>query len=197
MPWKPPIHSQEHDANSIILDIERCIDSMPKNKTLSDIFLSKHFAALRHFFLTTTNQTTVAAEFLYTTTPYTFCLYNDTALALYIAAVKDDDPYNLGKTTDKRIAQKAFDRCLLPSLAALDEFKTDDIKYIGLSIYYGCKDTREGAPTTTEVPYCLTLIARLTDIQQYAAGLITAKGLIANSEVYLADAENMRRMVVE
>jgi hypothetical protein len=35
------------------------------------------------------------------------------------------------------------------------------------------------------VPYCLTLVARLSDIQQYAAGLITDKGLLANAEVSL------------
>ena len=185
---------QANDVNSIVKDIEVTIDSMPKNKTTSDLLLSKHFAPLRHFFLTTNNKTSVAAEFLYTVTPYNFCLYNDTALAMYIWAVKDGEPYNLGKMTDKRIVKLALTNCLLPSLAALDEFKEGDIKYVALSVYYGCKDSREGAPKTGTVPYCLTLVARLSDIQQYAAGLITDKGLLATAEVYLADETDMRRL---
>ena len=114
-------------------------------------------------------------------------MYNDTALTLYIWAVKDGEQYNLNKTTEKRIAQLAMTNCLLPSLAALDEFKGTDIKYVALSVYYGCKDTREGAPKVAAVPYCLTLVARLSDVQQYAAGLITDKGLLANAETFLSD----------
>ena len=169
---------QANDVNTIIKDIEVRIDSMPKNKTTADLLLIKHFAPLRHFFLTTTNKTSVAAEFLYTGAPYSFCMYNDTALTLYIWAVKDGDTYNLNKTTDKRITQLAMTNCLLPSLAALDEFKAEDIKYVALSVYYGCKDTREGAPAGGITPYCLTLVVRLSDVQQYAAGLITDKGLL-------------------
>ena len=183
------LQGQPNDVNSIIKDIELYIDSMPKNKSTADVLLAKHFAPLRHFFLTTSNKTSVAAEFLYTVAPYNFCMYNDTALALSIWAVKDGDPYNLSKTTDKRIARLALTNCLLPSLAALDEFKAEDIKYIAVSVYYGAKDTREGAPHTATTPFCLTLVARLADIQQYAAGLITDKGLLANAEVYLADGD--------
>lgn len=182
-------HSQEHDVNSIILDIEKYIDSMHKVRTYSDQVLMKQFNPLRHFFLTTTNKTTVATMFLYSAAPYQFCLYNDTAQALYICAVKDGSAYNLGKTTEKRITRMAFENCLLPSLKALDEFKDNEIKYIGISVYYGCKDTRDGAPAGVAVPYCLTFVGRLTDIQQYAAGLITIKGLLAGSELYLSDAE--------
>ncbi len=172
---------QANDVNTIIKDIEVRIDSMPKNKTTADLLLIKHFAPLRHFFLTTTNKTSVAAEFLYTGAPYSFCMYNDTALTLYIWAVKDGDTYNLSKTTEKRIAQLATTNCLLPSLAALDEFKDSEIKYVALSVYYGCKDTREGAPAGGIAPYCLTLVVRLSDVQQYAAGLITDKGLLEKS----------------
>ncbi len=189
--------SQPNDVNSIVKEIELYIDSMPKNKTTADLLLSKNFAPLRHFFLTTTNKTSVAAEFLYTVAPYNFCMYNDTALSLYLWAVKDGEPYNLGKMTDKRIVKLALTNCLLPSLAALDEFKEGELKYVALSVYYGCKDSREGAPKTGTVPYCLTLVARLSDIQQYAAGLITDKGLLANAEVYLADEEDMRRLNLE
>jgi len=188
---------QPNDVNSIVKEIELYIDSMPKNKTTADALLSKNFAPLRHFFLTTTNKTTVAAEFLYTVAPYNFGMYNDTALGLYLWAVKDGEPYNLGKMTDKRVLKLALGNCLLPSLAALDEFKEGELKYVALSVYYGCKDTREGAPKTGTVPYCLTLIARLGDIQQYAAGLITDKGLLANAEVYLADEDDMRRVNVD
>ncbi len=181
------VQGQPNDVNSIIKDIERYIDSMPKNKTTADLLLMKHFAPLRHFFLTTTNKTSVAAEFLYNIAPYSFCMYNDTALTLYIGAVKDGDPYNLNKTTEKRIAQLAMTNCLLPSLAALDEFKGSDIKYVALSVYYGCKDSRDGAPKAGVAPYCLMLVARLSDVQQYAAGLITDKGLLAVGEVYVSD----------
>ena len=124
-------------------------------------------------------------------------MYNDTALTLYIGAVKDDDTYDLSKMTDKRIARKAFNRCLLPSLTAFDSLKDGDIKYVALSIYYGCKDTREGAPPVAAVPYCLTLVARLSDVQQYATGLITDKGLLSVSEIYLADVQDVRRITIE
>ena len=190
-------HSQERDVNSIIQEIEKYIDSLPKSKTYSDQLLVKYFTPLRHFFLTTTNRTTVATEFLYADAPYRFCRYGDTALTLYIWAVKDGDNYDLSKMTEKRIAKKTFENCLMPSLTALDEFKDNDIKYIAMSAYYGCKDTREGAPEGGVVPYCLTLVARTTDLQQYAAGLITAKGLMINAEVYVADVNDLRKVSVE
>jgi len=175
----------EHDVNSIILDIEKYIDSMPKTRSYSDVLLMKEFNPLRHFFLTTTNKTAVATSFLYADKPYQFCLYNDTAKALYTYAVNDGETYNLNKMTEKKAVKSALENCLLPSLKAFDEFKDNEIKYAGLSVYYGCKDTREGAPKEPLAPYCLTLIARLTDVQQYAAGLITDKGLMANAEVYI------------
>ena len=189
-------HSMEHDVNSIILDIEKYIDSLPKNKTRADILLNKYFAPLRLFFLTTTNNTTVATSFLYTDVPYKFCRYNDTALALLLGAVKDGNTYDLAKKTERRIAKAAMETCLLPSLKALDEFKDGELKYVGVSIYYGCKDTREGAPSEPITPFCMTLVARLGDIQQYNAGLITAKGLLTTAEVYLsdADAHELRRI---
>ncbi len=188
---------QPNDVNSIIKDIEQYIDSMPKNKTTADQLLAKHFAPMRHFFLTTSNRTSVAAEFLYRVAPFNFCRYKDTALALNIWAVKDGEPYNLSKMTDKRIARLALTNCLLPSLAALDEFKDNDIKYIALSVYYGAKDSREGAPHSNTAPYCLTLVARLSDIQQYTDGLITDKGLLAVADIYLADEESERQVKLE
>lgn len=189
-------HSQEHDVNSIILDIEKYIDSMPKNRTHSDQLLMKQFNPLRHFFLTTTNKTSVATSFLYSGTPYSFCMYNDTALALYIGAIKDGESYDLSKKTETLVTKLALQNCLLPSLKALDELKETDIKYIGLSIYYGCKDTREGAPNIPATSYCLTLIARLADVQQYIAGIITSKGLLGASELYLSGADEQRKVQV-
>ncbi len=182
-------HSQEHDVNSIILDIEKYIASMPKTGRAGDQYLAKLFNPMRHFFLTTTNKTTVATSFLYSGTPYRFCNHNDTAAALHFYAIKDGNTYNLGKMTEKKATRSSFENCLMPALKALDEFKEGEIKYIGLSVYYGCKDSREGAPTTQIVPYCLTLVARVADLQQYGAGLITAKGLVANAEIYLSDEE--------
>lgn len=183
------LHSQEHDVNSIILDIEKYIDSIPRNKTYSDVLLMKLFNPLRHFFLTTTNKTSVATSFLYSTTPYRFCNYNDTATALHIFAVRDGYTYNLAKTTERKILRSSLENCLLPSLKALDEFKEGDIKYIAMSVYYGCKDTRDGASPGQITPFCLTLIARISDLQQYATGMTTAKGLMASADLYISDDE--------
>ena len=99
--------------------------------------------------------------------------------------------------TENRVIKVAFTNCLLPALKALDEFKANEIKYVGLSIYYGCKDTREGAANLPVVPYCLTFVARMEDIQQYGAGLITIKGLLANAEVYIntGDSQNDFRRI--
>ncbi len=180
-------HSQEHDVNSIIKDIETYLNAMPKNRSESDNLLSRHFNPLRHFFLTTTNKTSVATEFLYSVNPYQFCNYNDTAIALYIFALNDDITYSLEKLTEKKVMRKVLDECLLPSLKALDEFKDNEIKYMGLSVYFGSKDTREGSPKDHIVSGCLTLVARLNDIQQFSSGLITEKGLLANSELYYSD----------
>ena len=88
---------------------------------------------------------------------------------------------------------------LLPSLKALDEFKEADIKYVGMSVYFGCKDTREGAPKDPVISYCITLVARLADIQQYGSGMITGKGLLAVGELYISDPDDpneMRRIMV-
>lgn len=192
-------HAEEHDVNTIILDIEKYIDSMHKVRGYSDQLLMKLFNPMRHFFLTTTNKTSVATMFLYTSTPYQFCLYNDSATVLYLSAIKDGSAYNLSKMTENRIARLSFENCLLPSLKALDEFTDNEPRYIALSVYYGCKDTREGAPNGQLAAYCLTFIARTADLQQYAAGLITVKGLLANSETYLSDdasADNLRKVQI-
>ena len=178
-------HAKEHDVNSIILDIEKYIDSMPRTKKYSDVLLMKNFDALRHFFLTTTNKTTVATSFLYDGAPYRFCRYDDSAVALHIAALRCGDVYNLGKMTDNRVIKTVFENCILPALKALDEFRIGELKYVALSVYYGCKDTREGAPAGI-TPYCLTFVDRLPDIQQYESGLITAKVLMASADLYLS-----------
>ncbi len=193
------LHSQEHDVNSIILNIEKYIDSIPRNKTYSDVLLMKLFNPLRHFFLTTTNKTSVATSFLYSATPYRFCNYNDTATALHIFAVRDGYTYNLAKTTERKIFRSSLENCLLPSLKALDEFKEGDIRYMALSVYYGCKDTRDGASPGQITPFCITLIARISDLQQYATGMTTAKGLITSSDLYISDDEGtaeLRRVQV-
>ena len=187
-------NSKEHDVNSIILDMEKYIDSLHGIRLRKDVLLNKYFAPLRLYFLTTSNKTTVATFFLYPDVPYVFCRYNDTALALHITAVKNGNTYNLGKMTEKRIASSALDACLLPSLKALDEFKEGELKYIAISTYYGSKDSREGAGTEPVTAYCMTLVARLADIQQYNAGLITAKGLAAMSDIYLSDAEDAHEL---
>ena len=180
----------QHDVNSIILDIEKYIDSLHGNNTRADNLLARNFAPLRLFFLSTTNKTTVATSFLYADAPYRFGMYNDTALALHMGAIKNGNVYDMGTMTEKRIAGTAMLTCLLPALKAIDEFKGSDIKYIALTIYYGSKDSRIGAPATPVTPYALTLLARLSDIQDYNAGLVTAKGLLAVSEVYQATTED-------
>jgi hypothetical protein len=177
-------HSKEVDVNSIILDIEKYIDSTHKVRTYSDQLLIKYFNPLRHFFLTTTNKTTVATMFLYPSTPYHFCTYGDTAVVLYVAAVKDGNTYNLNKMTENTAAKATLKNCLLPALKAMDEFTGTEPKYIAISDYYGTRDIREGGKNTLEAN-CLTLVARATELQQYAAGLITEKGLLANAELYL------------
>lgn len=187
-------HSQEHDVNSIILDIEKYIDSMPRSRGAADQYLVKLFNPMRHFFLTTTNKTTVATSFLYSGTPYRFCNYNDTAVALHFYAIKDGTTYNLGKMTEKKVVKTSFENCLMPALRAFDEFKEGAVKYIALSIYFGCKDNREGAPTGQITPYCLTLVTSIANLQPYAAGLITTKGLIANAEIFLSSEEDANEL---
>lgn len=188
-------NSKEHDVNSIIMDIEKYIDSLHGFKSRSDFLLNKYFAPLRLYYLTVANKTTVATSFLYDSTPYTFCRY-DSGLTLHIAAIKDGDIYNLGKMTERRAAKTALETCMLPALKALDEFKEGEIRYIALSIYYGCKDPREGAAAEPITPYCMTLLAKLTDIQQYNAGLITDKGLLANSTVYLSNKDSTHELQI-
>lgn len=184
-------HTPDQDVNSIVKDIEQYLDSLPKNKSQSDVLLSKQFMPMRHFFLTTANNTTVAAGFLYKDAPYRFCtLGGDTANVLYLYAVKNGDSYNRAKTTERRVARKALDNCLLPTLKALDEFKPgSDIRYVALSMYYTCKDTREGADPNWGTVYFMTIVARMDVLQQYATGIITAKGLVSSSDLYLSSSE--------
>ena len=192
-------NTKEHDVNTIILDIEKYIDSLRGTRSRADVLLNKYFAPLRLYYLTTSNKTSVATMFLYSEVPYTFCRYSDSGLALHIGAIKNGNIYNLGKITERKAAKTAMETCLLPALKALDEFKEGELKYAAISIYYGCKDTREGAATEPLAPYCMTLLAKLTEIQQYNAGLITAKGLLANAEVYLsdgADAHDLRKTAI-
>jgi|GEM_PF-5340154 len=186
--------SQEHDVNSIILDIEKYLNEPQHPKAPSDQYLNKEFNPLRHFFLTTTNKTTVATTFIYPVNPYQFCAYNDTAVALYMFAEKDGNTYSLDKITEKKAIRNVLEQCILPSLKAIDEFKDGQVKYVALSVYYGCKDTRQGAPKDPVTPYCLTLVTRLDELQQYEAGLITLKGLVAYSELYYADPDNSKTL---
>jgi hypothetical protein len=180
-------HSEEHDVNFVIKDIEDYLNSGKKERTQSDQLLTRYFNPIRHFFLTTTNKTSVATSFLYSATPYQFCAYNDTALTLYLYALKAGVTYNLDKMTEKRVMRSVIEQCMLPALKAVDEFTDSELKYIALSAYYGCKDTREGATKDHISAYCLTFVARLADLKQYAAGLITAKGLLTNADLYLSD----------
>lgn len=181
-------NSRERDVNTIIKDIQRYIDSTGAPKTRADVLLHKNYTPLRSYFLTTTNKTAIATNFLYSETPYAYTTFNN-ELALYLGAVKCGELYNLAKKTEKAVVRTVLNNCLLPSLKAFSEFKDTDIKYIGLSVYYGARDSREGAiaPIT---PYCLTIVASLADVQEYAAGIITAKGLLAKADLYHSDAQS-------
>jgi hypothetical protein len=162
--------------------------------------LAKHYAALRMFFLTTTNKTTVATSFIADGAPFRFCSYNDTATALYVGAIKDGELYDLGKMTEIAIVKSALTNCLLPAMKALDEFRNNEVQYVGLSIYYGCRDARDGAPVNGVTPFCLTLTARLSDIQQYNSGIVTAKGLLEQASLYLSstgDYGSLRKIRVD
>jgi hypothetical protein len=181
-------NARQKDVNSIIVAFQQYIDSLPANRSGADALLAKHYAALRMFFLTTTNKTAVATSFLAVGNPFSFCTYNDTASALYLGALKDGELYNAGKMTEQRIVRQALTNCLLPSLKALGELKNNEATYIGLSIYYGCEDVREGAPATAVTPFCLTFVARLYDIEQYNMGNVTAKGLLEQGTLYLSGA---------
>lgn len=180
-------NSRERDVNTIIKDIQRYIDSLGAPKTRGDVLLHKNYTPLRSYFLTTTNKTAVATNFLYAETPYSYTTFNN-ELALYIGAVKCGELYNLGKKTEKAVVTTVLNNCLLPSLKAFSEFKDTDIKYIGLSVYYGARDSREGA-TSAISPYCLTLVASLADVQEFATGMMTAKGLLAKADLYHSNVE--------
>lgn len=190
-------NSTEKDVNFIVVEMEQVIDSLPRTKTPEQNLLIKHFQFLRSFFLSTNNKTAVAASFLYNNAPYNFCSYHDTSTVLYLHAIKDADIYNLAKTTEKKITRIALEYCLLPSLRPFADFKDIGIRFVALSVYVGCKDTRDGAPGVAVVPYCLTLVAPIADAQQYGAGILTAKGLLANAELYLSgpdDAGSLTRI---
>jgi hypothetical protein len=193
-------HTKEHDVNSIILDIEEKLRNEGKQTlTMAGVLTANEFAPMRLFFLSTTNKTSVATSFLYADQPYHFCLFHDTTQTLHFGAIKCGDVYDLSKITEKRAAKLALQNCLLPALKPLDEFKDGKTRYMALSIYYGCKDAREGASANALTPFCMTLLARLSDIQQYNAGIITAKGLLASAELYLsdeADAHELHRLFV-
>lgn len=181
-------NSKERDVNTIIKDMQQYMDAAGAPKTRADVLLHKNYTPLRSYFLTTTNKTAVATNFLYTETPYTYTVFNN-ELALYLGAVKCGELYNLAQKTEKAVVRTVLNNCLLPSLKALSEFKDTDIKYIGLSVYYGARDSREGA-TAPITPYCLTIVASLADVQEYAAGIITAKGLLAKADLYHSDAQS-------
>lgn len=183
-------HSEEIDVLTIINVAEKYLDSTARSKEQADALLRKHFMGLRNFFLTVNNKTSVSASFLYTDAPYHFCTYNDTATALYIAALKDGDTYSAREMTEKKIASAVFQDCVLPSLRSLNEFKDNDLKYFGISIYYGCKDNRETAPGAPPIrAYCLSFVARFADIRNYTDGRITAEDLTDRAEIYIANEE--------
>lgn len=181
-------NSKQRDVNNIIKDMQRYMDSTGAPKTRADVLLHKNYTPLRSYFLTTTNKTAVATNFLYADAPYSYATYKN-ELSLYIGAIKCGELYNLGRKTERTVIKTALNNCLLPSLKAMEEFKDTDVKHIGLSVYYGARDSREGASMSI-MPYCLTLVAPLEDIQQYAVGNMTAKGLLEKGELYLSNGEN-------
>ena len=185
-------HSKENDVLFIINTAEHYLDSTAKSREYADILLRKHFVGLRNFFLTVTNKTTISTSFLYNDVPYHFCMYNDTALGLYISAMKDGDTYSAKDMTEKKIASKVFEDCVLPALKALNEFQDNELKYFGLSVYYGCKDTKQTTPNAPAVkPYCLTFIARFPDVKKYIEGYMTADDLVDNAEVYISNDDSI------
>lgn len=180
-------NSQERDVNTIIKDIQRHLDSAGGPRSRADVLLTKNYTPLRSFYLTTTNKTTVATAFLFAEKPYSYAMHND-ALALHVGAVKSGEIYDLGMKTEKGVIRTALLNCLLPSLRAFSEFRDTDIKFVGLSVYYGCSDSREEGKSIA--PYTLTLVASLADVIEYASDNMTARDLLAKGELYQANATN-------
>ena len=181
-------NTHERDVNTIIKSVQQYIETNPAAKTRADVLLTKNYTPLRSFYLTTTNKTTVAASFLYADAPYSYAMHNG-ALALHIGAVKAGEMYDLGRKTEKGVITTALTTCLFPSLKAFSEFRDTDIRYVGLSVYYGTTDSREeGKPL---VPHTLTFIAALEDVIKYSAGDINDKELLAAGELYHADPESV------
>jgi hypothetical protein len=185
-------HSKETDVLFIVNTAEQYLDSTAKSREYNDVLLRKHFVGMRNFFLTVSNKTTIATSFLYPDAPYHFCMYNDTALGLYISAMKDGDVYSAKDMSEKKIASKVFEDCVLPALKALNEFKDNELKYFGLSVYYGCKDIKQIAPDASGVkPYCLTFVARFPDVKKYIEGYMTADDMVDNAEVYISNDDSI------
>lgn len=185
-------HALEIDVMTIINSTQRYLDTTAKSRESSDVLLRKHYMPLRNFFLTASNKTTISTSFLAQGSPFRFCLYNDTAVALYIAALKDGDTYSEKNMTEKKIASVVFEDCVLPPLKALQEFKDAELKYFAMSVYYGCKDFKITEPGTPSIkPYCLTFVARFADVGRYNDGYITAEELLEGAEVYISNDNSM------
>ena len=119
--------------------------------------------------------------------PIHFGLYNDTALSLLISGLYIDKVYNAIKLTSRQRATKVVMTYILPQLIVfLHEFKTNEIKYFGMTCVYGCKDFGDESPNATKGEF-VGFIAPKRLISKYVLHTITEDEFINAADIYISD----------
>jgi hypothetical protein len=119
--------------------------------------------------------------------PVQFGLYGDTALSLIISGIFIDKIYNTLKLTSKQRASKILTTYILSSLKYfVTTFKENDIKYFGMTCFYGSKDFSDESSFGTKGEF-IGFIAPGSIIKKYVSGDLTEDELVNASDIYISD----------
>lgn len=183
-------------AENVIIDIDKYLSVPPiENTRAGEMKEFKLIKKYRNTLDSTLNSLKLFSrgqrgEFLYIkqgSNPIHFASFNDTALSLIISGAYIGIIYNTLKLTSRQRAAKVITTYILPSLTSFaNNFKTNEVKYFGMTFLYGSKNFLEEGSLATK-PEFVGFVASSFLIKRYASGIITEDELINASDIYICD----------
>ncbi len=109
--------------------------------------------------------------------------------AFVVAPIFTNQCYNSFKLSAKERASKSVIDELLPKLRAFKYFKSAEIKYIGLSCVYSCKDfTDDKAGNKIEF---VGIVIPVNLLKKYVSGNITKEDFVNQIDIYSKDKDSI------
>jgi hypothetical protein len=181
-------------AKYVIHDIEEYLSKVPKESEyeghIKEYNLIKKFrvnidSLFSDFSIIGNDEPGTFIYNLGTFLPIKFSLYQDTALSMVINGLAVPTSYNTLRSTSRERATQVIESYILPSLHYLTyNFKTNEIKYMGMTVIYGSKDFSDDNSGKSEL---VGFIARQSLIKKFVKGDITEEELFEKADIYISD----------